>query len=285
MKNVSESLAGRIAILELLPFSIREIVDQETPILDAVIWNGCYPEPSLYPEKRDTWLRSYIQTYIERDVRQLQNIRDLRTFEQFVAFTCARHSQEFNSAVFSREIGVTLPTIKSWIGVLEASYLVFMLPPFYKNLGKRVIKTHKLYLMDPAIACYLTRQPGKESALAGAMGVALFEGLVVIEAAKCFTNAGLKPALWFWRSHDGLEVDMIIQVGAKLIPVEIKLTQTPTVSHIASLIRLRALNEKDSCDPGILVCRVERQQSLPHGITAIPWQFFPKWFKERLARL
>lgn len=285
MKNVSESLAGRIAILDLLPFSIREQVGKEAPSLDAIIWNGCYPEPSLYPEKRDMWLRSYIQTYIERDVRQLQNIKDLRTFEQFVAFACARHTQEFNSAVFSREVGVTLPTVKSWAGVLEASYLVYMLPPFYKNLGKRVIKTHKLYLMDPAIVCYLTRQPGMEAALAGAMGGTLFEGLVIIEAAKCFTNAGLKPALWFWRSHDGLEVDMILQVASKLVPVEIKLTQTPTVSQIDSLKRFRALHEKESCDPGILVCRVERQQPLPHGITAIPWQDFPGWLKGRMAQL
>jgi predicted AAA+ superfamily ATPase len=285
MRNVGESLAGRIAILDLLPFSIIEQDNQEAPSLDAILWNGRYPEPALYPEKRDMWLRSYIQTYIERDVRQLQNIRDLRAFEQFVALACARHSQEFNSAAFSREVGITLPTAKSRAGVLEASYLVYMLPPFYKNLGKRVTKSHKLYMLDPAIVCHLTRQPSMEAALAGALGGALFEGLMIIEAAKCFTNAGLKPALWFWRSHDGLEVDLIIQCGSKLIPVEIKLTQTPTVSHVNGLKRFRALNDKKACDPGILVCRVPKPQPMPHGITAVPWQNFSKWLRGHLAQL
>jgi predicted AAA+ superfamily ATPase len=160
-----------------------------------------------------------------------------------------------------------------------------MLPPFHNNLGKRVTKSHKLYMLDPAIVCYLTRQPSMEAALAGAMGGALFEGLMIIEAVKCFTNAGLKPALWFWRSHDGLEVDLIIQDGSKLIPVEIKLTKTPTASHVNSLRRFRALNDNEACEPGILVCRVSRPQPMPHGITAIPWQHFSKWVTERVAQL
>ncbi|MFH0729114.1 MAG: ATP-binding protein [Pseudomonadota bacterium] len=281
MRNVGESLAGRIAILDQLPFSIREQQGPGLPTLAELFWNGCYPEPSLNPEKRDLWLRSYIQTYLERDVRQLQNIRDLRAFEQFVALACARHGQEFNSSVFSRETGVTLPTAKSWAGVLEASYLLYLLPPFYNNLGKRVTKSPKLYLLDPAIVCYLTRHPSGEAALAGAMGGALFEGLMVVEAVKCFTNAGLKPALWYWRSHDGLEVDLILQAGGKLIPIEIKLTTTPAVAHLNSLKRFRALAGEESCEPGILVCRVPEQQPLPYGITALPWQAFPLWLAER----
>ncbi|MFZ1984977.1 MAG: ATP-binding protein [Desulfatitalea sp.] len=281
MRNVSESLAGRIAILDLLPFSIGEQQGRGVPPLATLFWRGCYPEPSLYPEKLDLWLRSYIQTYLERDVRQLQNIRDLRAFEQFVALACARHGQEFNSSIFSRETGITLPTAKSWVGVLEASYLLWLLPPFYNNLGKRVTKAPKLYMLDPAIVSYLTRQPSGEAARAGAMGGALFEGLMVIEALKCFTNAGLKPALWYWRSHDGLEVDLILQAGAKLIPIEIKLTTTPTATHLNSLKRFRALAGAESCEPGILVCRVAEQQPLSYGITALPWQDFPQWIAER----
>src|ERR1039457_927538 len=202
MRNISESLAGRVAILDQLPFSIAEQSGREELKLEQILWNGCYPEPALYPEKRDLWLRAYIQTYLERDVRQLQNIRDLRAFEQFVALACARHSQEFNSADFSRKTGVTLPTAKSWAGLLEASYLLFLLPPFFNNLGKRITKAPKLYMLDPAIVTFLTRQPSAEAALAGAMGGALFEGLMLVEAVKTCTNAGLKPALWYWRSHD-----------------------------------------------------------------------------------
>jgi uncharacterized protein len=277
MHNVSESLAGRIGILDQLPFSIKEQAGRQPLSLEALLWNGCYPEPALYPEKRELWLRAYIQTYIERDVRQLQNIRDIRAFEQFVALACARHAQEFNSAAFSRETGITLPTAKSWAGVLEASYLLYLLPPFFNNLGKRITKSPKLYMLDPAIATYLTRQPSAGAALSGAMGGALFEGLMVIEAVKSFTNAGLQPVLWFWRSHDGLEVDLILQSDGKFVPVEIKLTATPTASHLDSLRRFRTLAGEDACEPGILVCRTAEQQPLPYGIIALPWSDFPAW--------
>lgn len=283
MRNVSESLAGRVAILDQLPFSIAELSGREELTLEQILWNGCYPEPALYPEKRDLWLRAYIQTYLERDVRQLQNIRDLRAFEQFVALACARHSQEFNSAAFSRETGITLPTAKSWVGLLEASYLLFLLPPFFNNLGKRITKAPKLYILDPAIVAFLTRQPSAEAIVSGAMGGAFFEGLMVVETVKTFTNAGLKPAIWYWRSHDGLEVDLILQVKGKLLPVEIKLTSTPQPKHLESIRRFRALAGEEQCEPGILVCRVINDQPLPFGITAIPWQNFPTWLRERIG--
>jgi uncharacterized protein len=283
MKNISESLAGRIAILDQLPFSLDELLTNHPLNLETLIWSGCYPEPALTPEKRDLWLRSYLQTYIERDVRQLQNIRDLRAFEQFVALACARHSQEFNSANFSRETGITLPTAKSWIGVLEASYLLYLLPPYFNSMGKRLTKASKLYLLDPAIASFLTRQPSGEAALAGAMGGSLFEGLMVVEAVKAFTNVGMKPALWYWRSHDGLEVDLIIQSKGKLVPIEIKLTTTPTANHLDSLKRFRTLAGEENCEPGILVCRVPQRQAMPFGITAIPWQEFSGWIKKGIA--
>ncbi|MGB4600609.1 MAG: ATP-binding protein [Trichlorobacter sp.] len=283
MKDISESLAGRIAILDQLPFSLHELQTQQTYSLESLFWSGCYPEPALAPEKRDLWLRAYLQTYIERDVRQLQNIKDLRAFEQLVALACARHSQEFNSAEFGREIGITLPTAKSWIGVLEASYLLYLLPPYFNNLGKRLTKSPKLYLLDPAIVTYLTRQPSGEAALSGAMGGALFEGLVVIEAVKAYTNAGRKPALWYWRSHDGLEVDLILQSKGKLIPIEIKLTTTPTANHLGSLKRFRTLAGEEICEPGILVCRVPQRQAMPYGINAIPWQEFAGWLNESIT--
>ncbi|MCL2831434.1 MAG: ATP-binding protein [Betaproteobacteria bacterium] len=282
MRNIGESLAGRIAILDQLPFSIAELSGQTEPSLEQVLWNGCYPEPALYPEKREFWLRAYIQTYLERDVRQLQHIRDLHAFEQFVALACARHAQEFNSAAFAREVGITLPTAKSWAGLLEASWLLHLLPPFFNNLGKRITKAPKLYVLDPAIVCFLTRQPAAEAALAGAMGGALFEGLIVIEALKTFTNKGLKPALWYWRSHDGLEVDLIVQGKGALIPVEIKLTMTPQPQHTESLRRFRALAGEEQCRPGILVCRVPQTQPLPHGMTAMPWQEFPLWLNQQI---
>ena len=280
MRNITESLAGRVAILDLLPFAIAEMSGQVQSSLEQVLWNGCYPEPAIYPEKRELWLRAYVQTYLERDVRQLQHIRDLRAFEQFVALAAARHAQECNSAAFGREVGVTLPTAKSWLGLLEASWLLHLLPPFFNNLGKRITKSPKLYMLDPAIVCFLTRQPSAEAALAGAMGAALLEGLIVAEALKVFTNKGMKPALWYWRSHDGLEVDLIAQGRGLLIPIEIKLTATPQPQHVEGLRRFRALAGSERCSAGALVCRVPEVQPLPHGVIAVPWKDFSGWLSE-----
>jgi len=283
LRRASETLAGRMALLELLPFSLLEqgsIPDME---LDKLIWRGGFPELVLTPEKRELWLRSYMQTYVERHIRQLQNIRDLRAFENFVALACARHGREFNSARFSRETGITLPTARSWAALLEASYLAYFLPPYFDCMGKRVIKSPKLYMIDSAIACYLTRQSDSTSAMAGPMSAALFEGLIVSEAVKAFTNVGLKPALWYWRSHDGLEINLILQAGGQLIPIEVRQTNTPTTRHVESLRRFRALAGNDRCEPGLLVCLVAKEQPLAYGVTAMPWQCFPEWIAGRLA--
>ncbi len=282
MKNASESLAGRIAVMELLPFSLgeekRAMPEKKSDHrLERTIINGGYPEPFLHPEKRDIWIRSYIQTYIERDVRQLQNVKDMRTFESFVGMTAALHGQTFNGAVLSRETGVSLPTIKAWASILEASYLCYFLRPYFKNYGKRLVKTPKFYFLDSAIVCALTRQPDALSAVSGAMGGALFEGLIVNEAVKVFAAQGRKPDIFFWRSHDGLEVDLVIQAGGKLYPVEIKLTATPTAKHTEPLKKFKELAGPDSAGTGILVCRTNRVIDLPSNNVAIPWHRFPGW--------
>ena len=212
MANVSESLAGRIALLELLPFSLLETRGVRSPDLASVLWNGSYPDPVLHPEKRDLWIASYIQTYIERDVRQLLRVQDLRTFETVLALCAARHGQELNVADIARAAGVSQPTVKTWVSLLETAYIVRLLPPYFENFGKRIVKSPKLYFLDSALACSLTRQPGGEAALAGAMGGSLFEGLIVSEAHKVFALRGRRPDLYFWRSHDGLEVDLVLRL-------------------------------------------------------------------------
>ncbi len=282
MKNVGESLAGRIAILELLPFGSLELEKKSVPKLETFVWNGGYPDPALAPAKRELWIRSYIQTYIERDVRQLQNVKDLRTFELFLSLIAANHGNLFNTAALSREVGISLPTIKSWAEILEASYLVFFLPPYFKNYGKRLTKSAKGYLFDSALICAMTRQPDAMSALSGAMGGALFEGLIVSEAVKVFTMLGKRPDIFFWRSHDGLEVDLIIQIGQKLVPVEIKLTATPSPKHLEPLNRFRSLVGPDSDEKGLRVCRTTKSTPMAGNNLAIPWNAFPGWLEERL---
>jgi predicted AAA+ superfamily ATPase len=283
MKNATESLAGRIAILELFPFSLLEMKQPQKNSLETVIWNGGYPDPSLHPEKRDLWVRSYIQTYIERDVRQLQNIKDLRTFELFLGLSSAHHGRDFNTATLSRNIGVSLPTIKVWAVVLEASFLCFFLPPYFRNYGKRLIKTPKLYYIDPALVCTLTRQPDGNSALSGPMGGQLFEGLIISEAVKVFAMRGRRPDIFFWRSHDGLEVDLIIQIKNRLYPVEIKLTATPTLRHLEPLNRFKAIAGDDASKEGLLVCRVKKITAMPNNNTAIPWCDFPEWLQSKFS--
>lgn len=280
MRDIGESLAGRVAILELPPFSYGE---HPSPGLDAILWNGAYPIPALHPERRDIWLRSYVSTYIERDVRQIRNIPDLRTFNQFLGLAATRHGQEFHPADLARELGISQPTVKSWAGVLEASYLAYLLPPWFRNYGKRVVKSPKFYFFDPALVCLLTRQPDAAAALAGPMGGALLEGWVVTEAAKAFMALGRKPDLYYWRSHDGLEVDLLIVIDGKLQPVEIKLTATPAAGHVEPLNRFIAAAGDEAIGQGLLVCRTETQLTLPHGHLALPWHAFPAWLQARLA--
>ncbi|MGC1954956.1 MAG: ATP-binding protein [Gammaproteobacteria bacterium] len=282
MKNVSESLAGRIALLELLPFSHLEYAPaRET--LEARLWRSDYPEPALAPAKRELWLRSYVQTYVERDVRLMHNIQDLRAFELFLSLCAGRHGQEFSRAALARECGVSEPTVKTWGHVLAASYILYFLAPYHRNYGKRLVKTPKLYLLDAALAAWLTRQPSPAAALAGNMGGALFEGWVVSEAVKTFALLGRTPDLFFWRSHDGLEVDLIVQAGSRFFPIEIKLTATPTLRYLEPLNRFKELAGAEAAATGVLVCRVEQPQSLPHGNRALPWEDFSAWLRDQLA--
>ena len=280
MRDVSESLAGRVAILELPPFSYAEFTP---PTLENVLWNGSYPIPSMYPDRRDLWLKSYVATYLERDVRQIRNVPDLRVFNQFLNLAAARHSQEFHPADMARALGLSQPTVKSWGGVLEASYVGLFLPPWFRNYGKRVVKTPKFYFYDAALVNLLTRQPDARSALAGAMGGSLLEGWVVTEAAKAFMALGRKPDLYFWRSHDGLEVDLLLMMGGKLQAIEIKLTATPLASHASPMQRFITAAGDEAHKQGIVVCQTETERPLPNGHVAMPWQLFPHWLQERLA--
>ena len=276
MTNVSETLAGRIAILELAPFCLAEAGARDKALED-VLWTGLFPEPACYPEKRDLWLKSYVQTCLERDVRQIENIRDFRSFEMFLNLSAAFHSQEFHPASLARDCGVSQPTIKSWSKILEASYLAITLPPFFKNFGKRVVKTPKFYLSDPSLVCFLTRQPSEEAALRGNMGGTLFEGLILAEAWKTFLNRGQRHSAFFWRSQDGLEVDLIIQAQGKLWPVEIKLTSTPSVNHTRALDRFKKLVKKEAAEQGVIVCNIEQKIALPGNNVAVPWTAFSAW--------
>lgn len=283
MAKVSESLAGRIAILELLPFGLLETPERREEGLASILWNGSYPEPALEPGKRDLWIRSYHQTYVERDVRQLSNVQDLRAFETFLLLCAARHGQALVVADVARSVGVSQPTIKQWLGVLEAAYVAQLLPPYFENFGKRVVKTPKLYFLDSALPATLTRQTGAEEALRGPMGGALFEGWVVAETAKVWSQRGDRPELYYWRTHDGHEVDLLVRLGPRLLPIEVKLNATPQRQHVEPLDRFRNLAGSSAHDQGLLVCQVRERRAMPGGHVALPWHELPGWLDEQLG--
>jgi predicted AAA+ superfamily ATPase len=283
MAHVSEALAGRIAILELLPLSLLEVGSSGSRDLASVIWNGSYPEPALQPKKRDLWISSYIQTYIEGDVRQLLNVKDLRTFETVLGLCAAQHGQEVNLSDIARTAGIPVPTIRIWVHILEAAAILRFLTPYFEDYGKRVTEAPKLYFLDSALVCALTRQPGAEAALAGGMSGQLFEGAVVAEIFKVYALLGKRPDLYFWRSQDGLEVDFVLRLPSGLLPIEVQLTATPTQKHADNLTRFRTLASRDAAPEGVLVCRTPERHVLPGGNLALPWQEFPGWLRNQIV--
>ncbi len=283
MKNVSDSLAGRVAVLELLPFALEELGDRIAPSAAEQIWRGGYPPVVLNPEARGLWLRSYLSTYLERDVRQLQSIRDLAQFQSFLTLCAATHGQELNLTRLGRECGISQPGARQWLGVLTASYIIQLLPPYHNNLGKRVIRSPKLYFLDSGLAAELTRQPSADALWTGPMGGAFFEGWVVTETVKFQKARAARADINFWRSHDGLEVDLMIESQGRLHAIEVKQTATPSMHHIGGLRRFRNLMGEDRIGSLTLVCSVRETTSLPDRVQAVPWRAWPQWMQHNLT--
>jgi hypothetical protein len=246
MQHVTESLAGRAAVLKLLPMSRWEVnhrpqrtllwekgkavslPDQPIRELWEHILRGFYPEIVCDPD-RDArlWQASYVQTYLERDIRNLRNIGNLTLFQTFLHALAARSGQILNLSDLAKDVGVSVNTAKDWISVLEASFQIFILRPYYANIGKRLVKSPKVYFTDTGLLCYLVGLRDTEHAASGPMGGAIFENLVVAELFKIYIHRGEEPALYFWRTAAGSEVDLVIETQDRLIPLEIKLSETP----------------------------------------------------------
>jgi predicted AAA+ superfamily ATPase len=293
MRGVTESLAGRVAILTLDPLAVGEGAGDPAPstvddLLERVFaekptaresppyevdfadWllRGGYPEPRLRPEvDRQLWLASYTQTYLERDVRALTQVGDLGAFQRFLALSASRTGTLVNLAELGREVGVTAPTARRWLSVLEASQVVFLLPAFHRNFGKRIRKSPKLYFLDTGLASYLMGLHHREAVLHGPALGALMETAVVSEWVKAFRSRGERPEIWFWRSSSTHEVDLVIERGGRLYGIEVKATATPTPGHSTSLAQWLDL----SGGRGVLACRVPSPRSVRPGIQAVPW--------------
>lgn len=260
MQGVSQSLAGRAAVLSLLPFSLVERAGHGEDAAGVAEWlrgirrprhgasrfslsdvllRGNYPEiASKRSVDRQLWCGSYIATYLERDVRNLAQIGDLSQFERFLRLCAARTGQLLNLTALANDVGVSVPTAKRWLSILEAGYQIYLLYPYYKNVGKRLVKSPKLYVTDTGLASYLMGLHDAEALLNGPSIGPIFETLVVTEVLKRFLHAGQMPSMYYLRTRDGLEVDLVIELNQQLHLFEIKSAMTIVPKHAASLRRL-----------------------------------------------
>jgi len=227
-QTISQTLAGRVGFINLLPFSISEL--KKAKLLptddDTLMLKGFYPP--IYDQKIPAadWCPNYIRTYIEKDVRQIKNITDLIVFERFIKLLAGRSGQELNNSALAVETGVDVKTIQSWIGILESSFIIYLLKPHHKNFNKTIVKRPKLYFYDSAIVCYLLGIRDSNQLQTHPLRGAIFEGMVVTELIKKRTNAGLPINLFYWRDKTGHEIDIIIDNAGKLLPIEIKSGKT-----------------------------------------------------------
>lgn len=232
-ESISQSLAGRTAILKLLPFSIEEAeVVRPGMSADEMLFTGFYPriyDQQLNPTQA---LGDYFETYVERDVRVLGGVRDLSTFQRFVRLCAGRTGQLLNLQSLGNDAGVSHTTARHWISVLEASFILFLLPPMHANLSKRLIKTPKLYFHDVGLASWLLGIENVGQIATHPLRGPLFENLVIAEVMKYRFNTVRQPNLFFYRDSSGLEVDLIYPMGNQLLPIEIKAGQTVTASQV-----------------------------------------------------
>ncbi|MDR3090135.1 MAG: ATP-binding protein [Desulfobulbaceae bacterium] len=268
MKGVSESMAGRAAVFTLLSFSAEES-SAVSPFL------GGFPEVLAAPEVADIWFRSYIQTYLERDVRAIASIRDLATFRRFLGLLASRCGQMLNKTDIAAPLGVSVPTLTQWLSILEITGQIILVAPWYENYGKRLVKSPKLYFTDCGLAAALLGIRSEEMLLNSPFRDALFEGLVAAEALKLRLGRGLERGLYYFRDRQGLEVDFIVDNGnGKLVLLEAKATKTPMPSDARNMTRLLRNIPASAQSRNFVVCDISATQSIAlcPNIRALPWR-------------
>ena len=238
-QSVTQSLAGRIGYIDLLPLSLKEInsFGKMELTTDELILNGCYPE--LYDKERkpNIWYPAYIRTYVERDVKQLRNIENTILFTRFLQLCAGRTGQLLSVASLSNEAGIDVRTVNAWLGILQSSFIIHLLPPHHRNFNKRVVKTPKLYFIDTGLACSLLGIRHERELTNSHFRGALFENYVLMERMKLKYNTGSNETLFFWRDNKGVEVDLLIDTGKNLFPVEIKSAQTFNEKYLKSILQ------------------------------------------------
>lgn len=290
LHRVSQTLAGRCAVLRLLPFSRSELVGrpirdvatslrthrtaasarQEGPAhLFETLFTGGYPRIHDKGLKPQTWLASYYQTYLERDVRDLLNVGNIESFGRFVRLCAGRSGQLLNASSMAADGGVSHMTARRWLSILEASFVIHLLRPHHRNFNKRLVKSPKLYFLDTGLLCYLLRIQGAEDLISHAARGAIFETWVVSEALKNYYHRGVEPDIYFWRDSAGHEIDLLIDQGANQIPVEIKSGQTIASDFFDGINYWRNLAGEPEGVAGLVYggdASCKRQ-----GVSVLPW--------------
>lgn len=239
MKNLSESLAGRAGVFELLPMSIQEVTGKvDLDNLNQILYNGFYPSICTKKNIAKFFYPSYVRTYLEKDVRDLLQIKDQIRFTKFLKLCAARIGSLFNASELGAEVGVSSKTISHWISVLQASYLITLLPPYYENIPKRLVKNPKLYFNDPGLACYLLDIETPQQLDRDKMRGAIFENMIVMEAIKHRYNMGLEGGVFFYRDSNQNEVDLLIKQEGELTAIEVKSSMTYSSSFEKTLTQI-----------------------------------------------
>ena len=239
MKNLSESLAGRAGVFELLPMSIQEVTGKvDLDNLNQILYNGLYPSICAKKNIAKFFYPSYVRTYLEKDVRDLLQIKDQILFTKFLKLCAARIGSLFNASELGAEVGVSSKTISHWLSVLQASYLITLLPPYYENIPKRLVKSPKLYFNDPGLACYLLDIESPQQLDRDKMRGAIFENMIVMEAIKHRYNMGLEGGVFFYRDSNQNEVDILIKQEGELTAIEVKSSMTYSSSFEKTLTQI-----------------------------------------------
>ena len=289
MKNVTESLAGRVAMVDLKGLSLKELDGLEQapfiPTADNIenmrksskyhdltdiyekIWRGSYPEVNTNTDTDwETFYKSYLRTYIERDIKDLNAVKNEMDFIKFLKVLAARTGQMLDYTDISKEVGVSSPTIKSWVSILVSSNIVYLLQPYFSNINKRIVKTPKIYFMDTGLCSYLTNWDNSRVLESGAMSGSIFETYVVSEIIKSYAHNIKEPNIYYYRDKDKREIDVIIERNGKLYPIEIKKSSNPDKSAIKNF----SVISEDNLGNGAVVCLAKEDYPITKNINAIP---------------
>ena len=289
-EKVTESLAGRVAILRLLPLSRREAEgrpgsglawerkqplpprqSQEFGDLWKSFLRGGYPELTAQPDRdASLWHASYIRTYLERDMRMLRQVGDLTQYQNFLRTLAVRSAQLLSLTDIARDLGIAVNTVKAWLSILEATCQVTVLRPYFANVGKRLVKTPKVYFNDVGTLCYLARLRDPVHAASGPMGGAIMETAVLSEIVRTLTHRGTDPQVYFWRTAAGTEVDFVVETPSGLVPIEVKLSATPRPA-MAAAIKIFKKDIGSNVLPGYVVHPGDTRLPLGDGVTALPF--------------